>query len=46
VPRGDYAIDTHTDSGDTNIDGIARNDHAPKSIQARTDSGNVTLGAL
>jgi hypothetical protein len=46
VPRGDYAIDTHTDSGDTNVDGIARNDHAPKSIEAKTDSGNISLGSL
>jgi hypothetical protein len=46
VPHGDYAVDTHTDSGDTNIDGISRNDHAPKSIEAKTDSGNITLGSL
>jgi hypothetical protein len=46
VPRGDYAVDTHTDSGDTRIDGIIRNDHSRKSIQARTDSGDVTLGSL
>jgi hypothetical protein len=46
VPRGDYAVDTDTDSGDTNIDGISRNDHAPKSIEAKTDSGNITLGSL
>ncbi|HEV7882550.1 MAG TPA: DUF4097 family beta strand repeat-containing protein [Solirubrobacteraceae bacterium] len=46
VPTGDYAIDTHTDSGDTKIDGISRNDHAPKSIEAKTDSGDVTLGSL
>jgi hypothetical protein len=46
VPRGDYAVDTHTDSGDTNVDGIMRNDHARKSIEAKTDSGNITLGSL
>jgi hypothetical protein len=46
VPRGDYAVDTHTDSGNTKIGGITRNDQSPKSIQASTDSGNVTLGSL
>ena len=46
VPRGDYAVDTHTDSGDRKIDGITRNDHSPKPIQARTDSGDVSLGSL
>jgi DUF4097 and DUF4098 domain-containing protein YvlB len=46
VPHGDYAVETHTDSGDTNIDGISRNDHAPKSIEAKTDSGDITLGSL
>lgn len=45
VPRGDYAVDAATDSGDVKVDGIARNDHAPKSIKARTDSGDVTLRA-
>jgi hypothetical protein len=45
VPSGDYAVDAATDSGDVKLDGIARNDHAPKSIKARTDSGNVTLRA-
>jgi Putative adhesin len=46
VPRGDYAVQTDTDSGDTNIDGIMLNDHAQKSIEAKTDSGNITLGSL
>lgn len=45
VPKGDYAVEAETDSGDVNIDGITRNDHASRSIQARTDSGNVTLRA-
>jgi hypothetical protein len=46
VPRGDYAVQTHTDSGDTSIDGITPDARAPKSIEARTDSGNIALGSL
>jgi hypothetical protein len=46
VPRGEYAVQTHTDSGETSIDGITPDDRAPKSIEARTDSGNITLGSL
>jgi hypothetical protein len=45
VPRGDYAVDLDTDSGDVDVAGITRNDHAAKSITARTDSGDVTLRA-
>jgi DUF4097 and DUF4098 domain-containing protein YvlB len=43
VPRGDYAVSTKTDSGNVDVDGIARNDRAARSIDARTDSGDVTL---
>ena len=32
-----------TDSGDVEVDGISRNDRAARSIEARTDSGDVTL---
>jgi hypothetical protein len=46
VPRGEYAVDTHTDSGDTKLDdGVSRNDRAARSIQARTDSGDVDVRA-
>lgn len=34
-----------TDSGTLNIDGLVRNDRAPKTIEARTTSGNVSLRA-
>jgi DUF4097 and DUF4098 domain-containing protein YvlB len=43
VPKGEYAIDASTASGTLNTDGIARNDRAPRSIDARTTSGNVSL---
>jgi hypothetical protein len=43
VPRGEYAIATQTASGDVNLDGISRNERAARSIEARTDSGDVTL---
>jgi hypothetical protein len=43
VPKGDYAVDANTDSGAVDIDGISRDDRSAKSIQARTDSGDVTL---
>ena len=45
VPGGDYAVDADTDSGDVDVYGISRNDHAARSIKARTDSGDVTLRA-
>lgn len=45
VPGGEYAIDTDTDSGDVNVDGLSRNDRAPRTIDARTDSGDVKLRA-
>ncbi|HEX8157366.1 MAG TPA: DUF4097 family beta strand repeat-containing protein [Solirubrobacteraceae bacterium] len=45
VPKGDYAVQAHTDSGDVKIAGITRNDHAPNSIQVQTDSGNIAIRA-
>lgn len=46
VRAGEYAVDTETDSGDVEIDrAIVRNDRAQRSIQAHTDSGDVTLNA-
>lgn len=43
VPSGDYAVTAETDSGDVKLDGILRNDRAPRAIEARTDAGDVTL---
>lgn len=43
VPTGDYAVAATTASGAVNIDGISRNDHSPRSIQAQTGSGDVSL---
>lgn len=40
VPRGQYAIAARTDSGD--VDAIARNERAGRSIEAHTGSGDVT----
>lgn len=45
VPKGDYAVDAQTDSGEVDIGGITRNDRAPNSIEARTDSGDITIRA-
>ena len=46
VPRGEYAVDTDTDSGNVDLDQrISRNDRAPRSIDAKTDSGNVNVRA-
>ncbi len=46
VPRGEYAIAARTDSGEVDVDaGISRNDRAPQSIDAETDSGDVSLRA-
>lgn len=45
VPAGDYEVDADTDSGDVDVAGITRNDHSPRSIKARSDSGDVTLRA-
>ena len=43
VPAGHYATTPKTDSGNVTVDGISRNDRAPSAIEARTDSGDVTL---
>jgi hypothetical protein len=45
LPRGEYALDAHTDSGDTSVHGIVRNDRAPHAVTARSDSGDVTVDA-
>lgn len=46
VPAGEYAVDTDTDSGDVDLDQrISRNDRAPRSIDAKTDSGSVKVRA-
>jgi DUF4097 and DUF4098 domain-containing protein YvlB len=45
VPPGEYAVDATTDSGHVKVDGITLNDRAPSSIEARTDSGDVTVRA-
>jgi hypothetical protein len=43
VPAGAYATTPKTDSGNVTVDGISRNDRADSAIEARTDSGDVTL---
>jgi Putative adhesin len=43
VPAGQYATTPKTDSGNVTVDGISRNDRATSAIEARTDSGDVTL---
>jgi hypothetical protein len=43
VPAGDYAVQAGSDSGRVDVDGLVRDDRAPRSILARTDSGDVTL---
>jgi hypothetical protein len=45
VPPGEYAVDAKTDSGHVKVDGITLNDSAPSTIEARTDSGDVTVRA-
>ncbi|HEX4344433.1 MAG TPA: DUF4097 family beta strand repeat-containing protein [Solirubrobacteraceae bacterium] len=45
VPGGDWALDTSTGSGHVDVHGIGRDDHAPRSIDAKTDSGDVTVRA-
>jgi hypothetical protein len=45
VPRGAYAVDAKTDSGHVKVEGITIDERAPKSIQARTNSGDVTVRA-
>jgi hypothetical protein len=43
VPRGEYAVSTHTDVGDVSVDGIVRYDRAAHSIDASTDVGDITI---
>jgi hypothetical protein len=44
VPAGDYAVDADADSGDLDVrKSIVRDDRAAASIEAHTDSGDVTL---
>jgi DUF4097 and DUF4098 domain-containing protein YvlB len=43
--KGAYAIEAHSDSGDVTITGLTRNDRAPRSIEARSGSGDVALRA-
>ena len=45
LPRGEYALDAHTDSGDTSVHGIVRYDRADHAVKARSDSGDVTVDA-
>ena len=45
LPAGEYALDTHTDSGDTSVHGIVRYDRADHAVEARSNSGDVTVGA-
>ena len=44
VPRGAYAVSADTPSGSVDFEGeISRNDRAERSIEAQSDSGDVTL---
>lgn len=43
--RGAYAIEAKTDSGEVKINGLIRNDRAPNSIGAQSDSGDIALSA-
>jgi hypothetical protein len=43
VPYAAYDVETDTDSGDTDVDGIAQNGRAPRTIVARTSSGEVAV---
>lgn len=43
VPAGDYAVEAGSGSGEVDVAGLVRDDRAPRSILARTDSGDVTL---
>lgn len=45
VAAGDWALDTGTDSGHVAVSGISRDDHATRSIEAKTDSGDVKVRA-
>jgi hypothetical protein len=43
APAGEYRVDAQSDSGDVKLKRISRNDRAGRSIEAHTDSGDVTL---
>src|SRR2546423_643761 len=43
VPRGTYAVTTHTDSGDESVRGIVRYDRAAHAIHVSTNAGDVTV---
>jgi len=43
VPAGAYRVATETGSGEVKVDAISRNDRVARSIEAHTDSGDVTL---
>jgi DUF4097 and DUF4098 domain-containing protein YvlB len=45
VPRGAYAVDAKAGSGDVKVEGLAIDETAPNSIEARTDSGEVSVRA-
>jgi Toastrack DUF4097 len=43
VPYAAYSVETETDSGDEQVDGIVQDDRASRMIIASTDSGDVTV---
>jgi hypothetical protein len=43
LPGGRYAIDADADSGDVGVDGVIRDDTAPRHVEAHADSGDVTV---
>lgn len=45
VPRATYAVDVHTDLGDSDVNGLVIDERAPRSIRARTQVGDVRVGA-
>jgi hypothetical protein len=45
VPGGTYAIDVHTDLGDSDVDGLVVDERARRSITIRTQVGDVRVGA-
>jgi Toastrack DUF4097 len=43
LPQAPYAVDVDTDSGDTDVEGIVQYDLASRTIEAKSDSGDVTV---
>jgi hypothetical protein len=43
VPRGEYAVKTHTDAGDVSVRGVVRYDRAAHSIDVSTNAGDITV---